>query len=337
MATIRKKPTGGWVAQVRHRAKNGLPAISKAAVFPRKADAEAWAAKTEADWQTMRFGGSPNILFAEVLERYKKEVSPKKRGWKNEINIIERVLKTPLAQVRLPNLSELHFQEWANGRMADIAQSSVRREWNVLSHVCSVASKQWRLLPENFMLRLDKPNHGKERTQRVTDDMATAIAYVAGFSLDCLPVKSTQRVAAAFYFGLETAMRGGEMVTLTWDNVFLDRRFVHLPDSKNGYARDVPLSLKAVAILKLLAQVRENERVFNITKGSLDALFRKLRERSDLGDVHFHDSRREALTRLALIFLPMELAKISGHRDLRILLNTYYAPRAEDLAAKMDG
>ncbi|MDK4539559.1 site-specific integrase, partial [Kingella kingae] len=168
MATIRKKPTGGWVAQVRHRAKNGLPAISKAAVFPRKADAEAWAAKTEADWQTMRFGGSPNILFAEVLERYKKEVSPKKRGWKNEINIIERVLKTPLAQVRLPNLSELHFQEWANGRMADIAQSSVRREWNVLSHVCSVASKQWRLLPENFMLRLDKPNHGKERTQRVT-------------------------------------------------------------------------------------------------------------------------------------------------------------------------
>lgn len=47
MATIRKKPTGGWVAQVQHRAKNGLPAISKAAVFPRKADAEAWAAKTE--------------------------------------------------------------------------------------------------------------------------------------------------------------------------------------------------------------------------------------------------------------------------------------------------
>lgn len=45
MATIRKKPTGGWVAQVQHRAKNGLPAISKAAVFPRKADAEAWAAK----------------------------------------------------------------------------------------------------------------------------------------------------------------------------------------------------------------------------------------------------------------------------------------------------
>ncbi|WII92461.1 hypothetical protein QEO94_07360 [Kingella negevensis] len=78
MATIRKKPTSGWVAQVRHRAKNGLPAISKAAVFPRKADAEAWAAKTEADWQTMRFGGSPNISFAEVLERYKKEISPVK-------------------------------------------------------------------------------------------------------------------------------------------------------------------------------------------------------------------------------------------------------------------
>ena len=98
----------------------------------------------------------------------------------------------------------------------------------------------------------------------------------------------------------------------------------------------VPLSSKAVAILRQMETVRENSFVFNITSGSLDALFRKLKRRSLLENLHFHDARREALTRLAKIYSPMELAKISGHRDLRILLNTYYAPTVEDLADKLE-
>jgi len=32
---------------------------------------------------------------------------------------------------------------------------------------------------------------------------------------------------------------------------------------------------------------------------------------------------------------PMDLAKISGHKDLSLLLNTYYAPSIEDLASKL--
>ena len=85
-----------------------------------------------------------------------------------------------------------------------------------------------------------------------------------------------------------------------------------------------------------MQQVRLNNQVFNLTKASLDALFRKLKKRNIFQeDIHFHDSRREALTRLAKIYSAMDLAKISGHRDIRILLNTYYAPTVQDLAAKM--
>ena len=131
-------------------------------------------------------------------------------------------------------------------------------------------------------------------------------------------------------------MRAGEILMLTWDCVFYDRRYVYIPLTKNGHPRNVPLSSKAVAILRQMETVRENAFVFNITSGSLDALFRKLKRRSLLENLHFHDARREALTRLAKIYSPMELAKISGHRDLRILLNTYYAPTVEDLADKLE-
>ncbi len=76
--------------------------------------------------------------------------------------------------------------------------------------------------------------------------------------------------------------------------------------------------------------------MFDIATASLDALFRKAKARAIIEDLHFHDTRREALTRLSKIFDVMELARISGHRDLRVLQNVYYAPAVSDLAAKLD-
>jgi integrase len=52
-------------------------------------------------------------------------------------------------------------------------------------------------------------------------------------------------------------------------------------------------------------------------------------------DLHFHDARHEACTRLAQILPIQDLAKVSGHRDLKILLNTYYNITAPEIAAKM--
>ena len=65
---------------------------------------------------------------SEVLERYKNEVSVHKHGWCNETNIINRVLRTPLAEVRLPHLSELQFQDWADERKKEVSMSTLRRE-----------------------------------------------------------------------------------------------------------------------------------------------------------------------------------------------------------------
>jgi integrase len=53
-----------------------------------------------------------------------------------------------------------------------------------------------------------------------------------------------------------------------------------------------------------------------------------------LTDLRFHDLRHEATTRLASIFPMHELAKITGHKDPRMLMR-YYHPRAEDLARRL--
>ena len=66
----------------------------------------------------------------------------------------------------------------------------------------------------------------------------------------------------------------------------------------------------------------------------LDALFRKARDRLLIKDLHFHDSRAEALTRLSRKVDVLTLAKISGHKDLRILQG-YYRETAEQIAARL--
>jgi len=133
-------------------------------------------------------------------------------------------------------------------------------------------------------------------------------------------------------FAIETAMRAGEIVNLTWEHVHLDESYVHVADSKNGYARDVPLSTRAKEIIQMMVGV-DDVRVFKVASNSRDAMFRNARDRALIEDLHFHDSRREALSRLAKKMDVLQLARISGHRDLRVLQNTYYAPKVSDLVA----
>lgn len=152
---------------------------------------------------------------------------------------------------------------------------------------------------------------------------------------------------------LETAMRRGELLSLVWENVDLEKRTAHLPDTRNGDARTVSLSTTAVATLRKLNDTNKMGRVFPTTAMALWKGFVRAIERAQvqyvlnckeagrrpdptfLADVHFHDTRHEAASRLAdKLSNVLELSAVTGHRDLR-MLKRYYHPRAEDLAKKL--
>jgi integrase len=99
-----------------------------------------------------------------------------------------------------------------------------------------------------------------------------------------------------------------------------------------GRPREIPLTKHAVRLLK---PYMGRGNVFTVGSKSLDAMFRKARKALLIEDLHFHDSRAEALTRLARRVDVMTLARISGHKDLKLLLSTYYRESAEDIAARL--
>lgn len=158
--------------------------------------------------------------------------------------------------------------------------------------------------------------------------------HTLGYSRETPPETISSRVGAAYLFAIETGMRAGEICSLEWR--YVNERHVHLPRTKNGHVRDVPLSVEARRIIEQLRSLTgDEETVFRVSTASLDALFRKAKRLALIEDLHFHDTRREALTRLSKVFDVMELARISGHRDLRVLQNVYYAPSVKDLADKL--
>jgi integrase len=135
-------------------------------------------------------------------------------------------------------------------------------------------------------------------------------------------------------FALASAMRRGEILGLRWHEVDFQKRTAHIPLTKNGTSRTVPLSSEALAILQSLPRSLDGQ-VFPVNGPNLSVIFDKARKLAKLDDFHFHDLRHMAITRMA-DRLPnvIELAAVSGHKNLS-MLKRYYHPNPEALAEKL--
>lgn len=327
MASFEKLNDGRWRAYV---ARKG---VRRTKVLPSKRAAQDWAAHQE--HEILNAGATAQAIpFSDILERYANEVSPHKKGEKWEILRLRRFKSESFARINIRDLQALDFARWRDQRLREVAAGTVNREMNVLSGVLTVARTEWGLIEKNPISDVRKPSKPPARDRVISDDELARLALSAGGDLG----KVTARAFHAFLFAIETAMRAGEIVGLEWSRVDLQARYCSLLVTKNGTARDVPLSLRAVELLEALRASQGESGgglVFELTSRQLDVLWRKLRDRAAVVDLTFHDSRHIAITRLAGKLEVLELARMVGHRNLNELLTYYNAP-ATELAKRLD-
>lgn len=326
MGTIRKKGSG-YEAQV---ARKG---VRKSKTFRTKSEANMWIAELEKDIIKGKHSGPQNKTFGELMEQYGKTVSITKRGCEWELKRIKALFDDEIYRVPLDELNQTHFVSWRDRRLQQVSAATVIRDWNLISHALNIAVKEWKWLHESPIKGVRKPKEPPHRERRITEDEIDRLLFALGYDYASNLATVTSRVGAALLFAIETAMRAGEISSLTWDNVDIDNKVAKLLMTKNGFPRTVPLSAEAIRILN---QLRSNntDSVFNLKSQQIDALFRKAKKRALIDDLHFHDSRAEAITRLSKKVDILTLARISGHRDMRMLM-IYYRESMEDIAKRI--
>ena len=341
MATLVQRASGLWQAKVR---KVGAKPISR--TFATKLQAREWAAAQEADiargeWRDRKT--ARRMTIAQLLNNYEADVLPGKKS-RNVAKYHVARLREDLGHLALTSLTSAALAEWRDARLRCVASATVNRELSTLGGVLTWARKDLDLPIEHVVSAIRRPSQGRARDRRLEGDEERRL--LAALKDHAGQVNGARR-AGAYRVGtrnpwmlpvvrlaIETAMREGELLALRWDNVDLKARTAHLEDTKNGDARTVPLSSRAVSILKALPRSKDG-RVFPLSKLSLQQAWRRACKRAYIEDLHFHDLRHEAASRLGeKLSNVLELAAVTGHKDLR-MLKRYYHPRATDLAKKL--
>lgn len=327
MATFRRRGER-WQVQVRRK---GFPARSN--TFDQRRDAERWATLQERDFDLLESRGEvgaivPDLSVAELLTRYRLTVVPKKRCAYSESCLVAAIEGRPIGALRLRSLSQADIVRYRDARLMEIGPAGVAKELRLIQHALETARTAWGFSGlKNPVKDVRKPSEPRGRERRLTDAEEKAL-------LAAVATCRNPYVGKVVRFALATGMRQGEILALTWTNCDLVARVATLPLTKNGRVRTVPLSRDAVAVIGTCPT--SGERVFDISLEALKQAWQRAVKRAKLADLHFHDLRHEAISRLFEKGLEMpEVMMISGHTDPRMLLR-YTHLNARKLVAKLD-
>ncbi|WP_080436238.1 tyrosine-type recombinase/integrase [Burkholderia ubonensis] len=351
MATYTQR-NGSCRVQVRMRGQ------TPNATFDTRPEAEAWAKDIERRikaGEVIRedeFGENPSI--ASLIEKYMREESPKKGSVKYERSAGNRFVRSSMFQKRVSNFTPADLRVWRDARLTGdpskgvrgITGDSVRRELGFLSAVFKKAIKEWGVpLKQNPCSLIEWPPKGAPRTRRVTeDDIERLSKQLDDYDGTTTPKNSKQWTMWGFLFAIETCMRRGEFCGVPWADVHVSARYIHLRTTKNKTAREVPLSKRAVQLLKLIPVGEPHERMFPYTSDYYTKIFLEAKKNAGIIDLRGHDSRREGATRVAKKLKKtlgdsdvalLKLSAITGHKDLQ-MLKIYFALSGSEMAEALD-
>lgn len=354
MATIVRTPSATWKAVIR---KQGWPTTAK--TFRTQRDAKDWARRTEDEMVRgvyIERGASERLTLGVALDRYLSEVTPTKKPATQQTEI-ERAkpLRAFFSKYSLAAITPDLVARYRDMRLTTalkpqkgpkvvrlLSASTVRLELALLGHLFTTAIREWRLgLAQNpvALVRKPKPTEGRDRRLGAAEEQALMRAVDA---------HSNPMLGWIVRIAVETGMRSGEILSLRLSQVDIKRRIVRLSDTKNDSARTVPLTRNATRVFQevLNHPLRPRDcallffgepgrdggrRSYNFKKS-----WNGIKKRLDLADLHFHDLRHEAVSRLVEGGLSdQEVSSISGHKSMQ-MLKRYTHLRAEDLVGKLD-
>jgi integrase len=276
----------------------------------------------------------------DLLQRYMDEVTPTKKGSRQEAHRLRMWMRSDLASYSIAGIDPSDIAAWIADRKAEgKAPTTISNEVNLLSAAFGKA-REWGYNIDNPCRGVSRPTPSAPRFAVLTEEEQVKLLEACRRGPQWLPF--------VVKLALATGMRQGEIRRMQWKHVH--DTHVHLPETKNGEARDVILTAAGAAAIKELGDKlprRIDGWVFgDPDKLSADGGFTQwqvqqaYRDAAKWAEEHlgvkqltFHDLRHIALTRLADYHDDViELARTSGHKTLGVLAR--YINRSPEEAAK---
>lgn len=271
------------------------------------------------------------MTFAELLILYHDKVGKSKPSGETESVFRKAFIRDhpTLAQMPIGDITAKDLTEWRNKRLESVSDATVRREISYFSSVMSYAVKELFAINENPFTNLNKPPVPKPRERRISNEEIEIILKCGNYKRGQIPRQTQQYVAWTFLFAIHTAMRISEILRIKKSEIH--ENYLYVPKSKNGTARHIPFTHELKEILSWVKH--DGDMLIPLSESSFDSSWKRIVKKSGIENLHFHDTRHEGTSRFVKdLKLPVEtLAKVTGHKDIKTLINIYYNPTADEL------
>jgi integrase len=309
MATIRKR-NAKYQVQVR------INGYTKSKTFPCYEIAKKWANKqeiiafTEPD-ERPRYQPAN---FKEILLKYWEYAQHHHKGASVEQIVIQALCREHWANKPLQGLCRADIIEFRDRRLLSVKPDTFKRQLNIIRSAARMASEEWGWICTMLLFQdIKLPKQNERQVRRITPGIEERL--LTGTQGGRSPFMKPLIILA-----LETGMRRGELLRLKHEDWDIRSGLISIKETKNGKNRVIPASNRARQTLCKLAQ-NNTHSLIPLSGNAVNLSFQRLKRRTGLNWLRFHDFRHEAISRWFEIGLNIpEIRTLSGHSDVAMLM-----------------
>jgi len=309
-ARRRKDGSTGYTAQIRIK-RDGQLVHSESETFSTKALAKEWLTRREAALQVQRARGEPlgkRMAWGELVRWYEERERPGDGWGRTKRADLARLRTASLQDRRVDTLTRQDFINYVESRRAAGAGPAtasndliwLRSVFKAATAVLGLPTPLQALDEAADFLRseriIGKP---QQRQRRITPDEERQLLDYFARRDDRAEIPMVEIV----HFALASARRQEEITRLRWDDLNPERgtallRDVKHPRRKVGNHRTFKMTRDAWQIIENRRGLIDGPLIFPYNPKSIGAAFTRAVHVLELKDLHFHDLRHEATSRL---------------------------------------
>lgn len=202
------------------------------------------------EFEIMQDRKAPTL--GEVWAKYLPWAMEHKKSWKSDLWYYRMHLEPRFGKKSLDAISPIDIERMktelrkgVNKRGKPFAAATIKHQLVIIRRLYNLARKWGLYEGKNPIESVSMPKLDNQQTEFLTDEELTRLLD----TLETWPFKDT---VAFIKLALFTGLRRGELFKLQWDDVDLERGMLTLRDPKSGKTENIPVSMKALEVLKSL-------------------------------------------------------------------------------------